>query len=193
MNVRDRDCTLCPLGEARLQGFRPGRVVRGMGPTPCKIMFIGQAPGRDENERGVPFIGQAGQRLNQCLALIDLPRDDVFATNVCSCYPPGDRAPKVDEVDVCIQGLYDEIRKVKPEVLVLLGSTATHAFFKTNVTSVRGMPLTWEFEGKTYKVMSTFHPAATLRRWEDFEIMKADFQKVRDLYDGKDISSPGRL
>jgi DNA polymerase-1 len=155
-------------------------------------MLIGQAPGREEAKRGRPFVGPAGERLDFALAEADIDRDRAFVSNVCSCYPPGDREPRVDEVEVCIQGLYSEIKKVKPSIIVLLGSTATHAFFKTNVTRIRGSVMLWEHDGSDYVIVPTIHPAATLRRWEDYPMMVRDFKLVRRLLEG-DLPTPPKL
>lgn len=181
MEIRSKDCNLCPLAD------NPGRgkVVQGEGPVPADIMIIGQAPGYEEARFGRPFVGPSGERLNQMLNLAGFKRKEIYITNMCCCYPPAGRDPRVEEVDVCVQGLLREIENVQPKLIILLGSVATRAFLKSSVTSVRGNVFIWEHNGREYVVVPTLHPAATLRRWEDVALLKRDFQFAYKVFRGK--------
>lgn len=165
------DCTRCRLCEKRTQ------VVNSVGDTRARLMFIGEAPGADEDAQGEPFVGRAGQLLTKIIEAIDLKREDVFIGNINRCRPPDNRRPMPDEAEVCKPFLIREIGVVRPEVIVVLGNTACQNLLdtKTGITKLRGKFLTYF----GVKVMPTFHPAYLLRDprkkrevWEDMKLVR---------------------
>ncbi len=167
-------CSRCALRSGCTQ------VVAGQGPKPSAIMFIGEGPGQDEDIQGIPFVGRAGQLLNKILAASEIPREEVFITNVVKCRPPQNRLPLPDEVRACRGYLEQQIRMVHPNIIVCLGSLATQTLIdsKARITKVRGQ---W-YVRDGIRMMATFHPAALLRNpnykrptWEDFKL-------IRDAY-----------
>ncbi|NLB88390.1 MAG: uracil-DNA glycosylase [Syntrophomonadaceae bacterium] len=170
-------CSLCGLRSTCKQ------VVFGEGNPKSKLMIIGEAPGQDEDEQGRPFVGRAGQLLDRILAAAEIPRQDVYITNVIKCRPPGNRLPKPDEVKVCQNYLEAQIRIIKPKIIVCLGALASQVVIDKNarITKVRGR---WFMRHDT-KIMATFHPAALLRNeeykrptWEDFKLIRDEFKKL---------------
>ncbi len=155
-----RECTLCRLHRGRT------RAVPGEGPIDADVFLIGEAPGREEDAIGRPFVGSAGKVLNKALAAAHLSRKDVFITNVVKCRPPANRAPKTDEIEACRPYLRSQIEAVRPKVLVTLGSTALRGLLGPGslMSEARGNDLA--FDG--IPVRSTYHPAALLynRRFE---------------------------
>ena len=170
-------CQACPLCQARTN------VVPGDGNLQAKIMFIGEGPGAEEDKRGFPFVGAAGQLLDQMLDTIGLRREDVYIANIVKCRPPANRVPEPDEVAACMGYLERQIEIVDPKIIVLLGATALNHWFSKDmrITKVRGQ---W-FEKQGRQVMATFHPAALLRdakkkpdSFEDFLSIK---QKLLEI------------
>ncbi len=167
------NCVRCPLHTGRTQ------IVHSTGNFNAKLMFVGEAPGADEDAQGVPFIGRAGQLLTRIIESIGLTRDDVFIGNINRCRPPGNRAPLPDETAACRPFLLREIDVVKPKVIVVLGATAAHNLLqiKTPISKLRG-----EFhEYFGVKVMPTFHPAYLLRDPHKKRDVWDDMKKVRDF------------
>jgi len=119
-----KDCKKCNLHKFRKN------VVPGDGPVPCDIMLIGEAPGRDEDILAKPFVGAAGKILNEALKEAGYTRDSVFITNIVKCRPPGNRVPKKEEITACSEYLRDEIERVSPDKIILLGRTASNTFKK---------------------------------------------------------------
>lgn len=170
-----RDCTLCPLCEGRTH------VVNSEGNRKAKLMFVGEAPGADEDAQARPFVGRAGQLLNKIIEGIGLKREDVFIGNVNRCRPPQNRTPTPAEAVTCRPFIIREIDIVQPRVIVVLGNVAMRNLLNTKVgiTKLRGK--FQEYRG--IKVMPTFHPAYLLRdpskkreTWEDMKIVR-DFLK----------------
>ena len=166
------DCLLCRLHEGRTN------LVFGAGNVHADLMFIGEAPGRDEDRQGEPFVGRAGQLLNKIIEAMGLKRSDVFIANSCKCRPPQNRAPSRDEADACLPFLHEQVAIIKPKVIVCLGSVAMQYLLNTDekISRIRGQ---WrEFDG--IPVMPTYHPAYLLRNpagkrpvWDDMqEVMK---------------------
>jgi DNA polymerase len=145
-------------------------------------MFVGEAPGADEDIQGEPFVGRAGQLLTKIIEAIELHRDDVYIANVIKCRPPGNRNPEPDEVETCEPFLFQQIDIIKPKVIVGLGKFAAQTLLRdsTPITKMRG---NWrEYEG--VKLMPTFHPAYLLRQpaekkkaWEDLQQVMKFFGK----------------
>lgn len=165
------DCRRCGLCSDRTQ------IVHSTGDTGAKLMFVGEAPGADEDLKGEPFVGRAGQLLTKIIEAIGLRRDEVFIGNINRCRPPGNRAPTAAEAEACKPFLLREIAIVKPQVIVVLGNTACQNLLgtKVGITKLRGN--FQEFHG--IKVMPTFHPAYLLRDpnkkrevWEDMKIVR---------------------
>ncbi len=143
--------------------YIPGctQIVFGEGNPDADIMFIGEAPGKDEDEKGRPFVGRAGQLLNQALEQVGLERNDVFITNVVKCRPPENRTPTLEEIHAGKVLLNKEIDVVEPKIICTLGSTALRCLFEENIkiSSVRGKTKTYH----NTKVLPTYHPAYILR------------------------------
>ena len=170
------NCLRCPLHEKRTQ------VVHTTGNFEADLMFIGEAPGADEDELGVPFIGRAGQLLTKIIESIGYKREDVAIGNINRCRPPGNRAPTLVEAHTCRPFLLREIAVIKPKVIVVLGNTALHNLLdtKTGITKIRGQ--FQDYFG--VKVMPTFHPAYLLRDPNKKREVWEDMKKVRDYLAG---------
>jgi DNA polymerase len=169
------DCTRCPLHEGRTH------VVHTEGNRKARLMFVGEAPGADEDAQARPFVGRAGQLLTKIIEAIGLKREEVLIGNVNRCRPPGNRAPMPDEAATCKPFLLREIAVVQPEVIVVLGNTAMKNLLDTRegITRLRG---TFQ-DYKGIKVMPTFHPAYLLRDPSKKRETWEDLKKVRDYLD----------
>lgn len=162
-------CTACRLAETRTN------VVFGVGDPDANLMLVGEAPGKNEDLQGEPFVGAAGQLLDELLAGIGLQREEVYIANVLKCRPPGNRDPKEDEIDACKGYLREQIRMINPQTVVTLGNFATKLLTptETGITRMRGQRINW-WLGAT--LIPTFHPAAALRgRPQVKEQMQEDF------------------
>lgn len=166
------NCTRCPLHEGRTQ------VVHSTGNRQAELMFIGEAPGADEDMKGEPFVGRAGQLLTKIIEAIGIKREEVFIGNINRCRPPGNRQPTLPEAHSCKPFLLREIAVVRPKVIVLLGNTACHNLLETKIgiTKIRG--IFQDYYG--VKVMPTFHPAYLLRDPSKKRETWEDMKKVRD-------------
>src|SRR3954452_1639873 len=150
----------CPLKATRT------KLVFGAGNADAEVMFVGEAPGAEEDRQGLPFVGRAGQLLNELLHEIGLDRDDVFITNVLMCRPPGNRDPLPDEIAECEPHLRAKIRLIEPKVICTLGNFATKLLTgrrPEGITRVHGRPQEREIEGLPVVLYPLFHPAAALR------------------------------
>ena len=166
-------CRKCGLCETRTQ------TVFADGDVKARLMFVGEAPGRDEDAQGVPFVGRAGQLLNKMIAAIDLRREDVYICNVLKCRPPENRTPLPDEVEQCRPYLEQQIALVKPALICALGLSAMQALLQTKASmgSMRGKTFTY----RGVPVIPTYHPAALLRNPALKHEAWVDLQRVRDL------------
>ena len=172
------NCTRCPLHEGRTQ------IVHSNGNFTADLMFVGEAPGADEDAQGEPFVGRAGQLLNKIIEAISMKREEVFIGNVNRCRPPGNRAPTIAEAETCKPFLLREIAVVRPKIIVVMGNTAMKNLLgtKEGITKLRG-----EFQDYFgVKVMPTFHPAYLLRDprkkrevWEDMKKVRDELNKLR--------------
>ena len=170
-----KDCTRCPLHEGRTH------VVNTEGNPRARLMFVGEAPGADEDAQARPFVGRAGQLLTKIIEAIGFKREEVLIGNVNRCRPPANRAPMPDEAATCKPFLLREIAAVQPEVIVVLGNTAMKNLLDTKIgiTRLRG-----EFQNFAgIKVMPTFHPAYLLRDPSKKRETWEDLKKVRDYLD----------
>jgi uracil-DNA glycosylase len=166
------ECVRCPLHQGRTN------IVHSEGQPTARLMFVGEAPGADEDASGRPFVGRAGQLLNKIIEAIGLKRDDVLIGNVNRCRPPGNRTPTTEEAHTCKPFLLREINIARPDVIVVLGNTAMKNLLDTKegITRLRG-----QFQDyRGIKVMPTFHPAYLLRDPSKKREVWDDMKKVRD-------------
>lgn len=171
-------CTMCRLAETRTS------VVFGVGAEDADLMLIGEAPGRNEDLQGEPFVGAAGRLLDTLLAETGLARSDVYIANVLKCRPPGNRDPLSDEIESCKGYLHRQLELVSPRVVITLGNFATRLLLRTEagITRLRGRSYPW-WRGMT--VVPTFHPAAALRGGDQVVAgMRADFAVAVDALAG---------
>ena len=168
-----RRCKLCTLGRSQ--------IVFGVGNPKAPLMFVGEAPGEEEDKRGEPFVGRAGQLLTKIIEAIGLTRDQVYIANIIKCRPPGNRNPEPDEIQECEPFLFRQLDVIKPRVIVPLGKFAAQSLLKTMdpITRVRGRQ--YEYRGAV--LIPTFHPAYLLRNpsakrevWEDMKKVRAILQ-----------------
>ena len=169
------DCTRCPLHQDRTH------VVHTEGNRKARLMFVGEAPGADEDIQARPFVGRAGQLLTKIIEAIGMKREDVLIGNVNRCRPPGNRAPMPDEAATCKPYLEREIAIVQPAVIVVLGNTAMKNLLDTREGITRARGRFHEYKG--IKVMPTFHPAYLLRDPSKKRETWEDLKKVRDYLD----------
>ena len=163
-------CDACPLRQNRTKS------VPGQGnPNSPDVMFIGEAPGYDEDQQGLAFVGAAGQLLTKMIAAMGYTRDDIFIANICKCRPPGNRTPQPEEMLKCLPFLREQIRIIRPKVIVLLGGTAIKGMLDTQVGVNRIQGQWTQYEG--IPVMPTFHPSYLLR----FEPAKHDAWRALKL------------
>jgi uracil-DNA glycosylase len=167
-------CKLHKLGRTQ--------VVFGVGNPDADLMFVGEAPGADEDEQGEPFVGRAGQLLTKIIEAIGLRREDVYIANVIKCRPPGNRNPEPDEVERCEPFLFRQIDAIKPKVIVALGKFAAQSLLKTTdpITRLRGR--VYKYRGAS--LIPTFHPAYLLRNPEAKRDVWEDMKKVRAILQG---------
>jgi DNA polymerase len=146
-------------------------------------MFVGEAPGAEEDRQGLPFVGRAGQLLNQMLEEIGLVRDDVFIANVLKSRPPGNRDPQPLEIEACKPYLFEQVRLIEPRVVCTLGNFSTKLLSgsPTGITKVHGTPQVHDLGGRTVYLLPLFHPAAALRTPAVKETLRADFATIPDL------------
>ena len=159
------------------------QVVLGVGASKARLMFVGEAPGEKEDLAGRPFVGNAGKLLDRLLEEAGIARDDVFITNIVACRPPGNRTPKVKEVKAHAAWIEEQLRLVRPELIVTLGRIALTYFLpKAKVTAIRGKPQKVVRDADTVTLLPTFHPSAVLR---DYQVLypkiESDFKKIARL------------
>ena len=149
------ECKKCRLCTNRTN------IVLGEGNINAKIMFIGEGPGADEDKQGLPFVGKAGQLMNKAFQALGINREEIYIANIVKCRPPSNRVPEEDEAQACLNYLRNQVVLIKPEIIVLLGSTALKNILgkEYGITAVRGK---W-MEKNGIKYMPTWHPAALLR------------------------------
>jgi uracil-DNA glycosylase len=181
-----QSCTACKLASTRQ------KVVFGEGHPDARLMLIGEGPGAEEDRTGRPFVGQAGQLLDQILAAVGLSRETVYIGNVVKCRPPGNRNPEPDEVAACEHWLLEQIRLVRPQILVTLGNVPTQWALETSagITKTRGQWAEFKKLSAPIRVMPIFHPAYLLRNpvrtvgspkwltWQDIKAVKAALDEL---------------
>jgi uracil-DNA glycosylase family 4 len=178
-------CVKCPLAKTRT------RVVFGAGNADAELMFVGEAPGAEEDRQGLPFVGRAGGLLSKLLEEIGMRREDVFIANVLKCRPPGNRDPQPFEIETCEPYLAEQVRLIEPRVVCTLGNFATKLLTgnPTGITKVAGSPQVHTLGGRSVFVMPLFHPAAALRTPAVEERLRADFAKLPALID-QELAEP---
>jgi DNA polymerase len=170
-------CTKCPLAETR------SSVVFGSGHADADLMFVGEAPGAEEDRQGLPFVGRAGGLLTELLGEIGMRREDVWITNVLRCRPPGNRDPHPAEIEACQPYTRKQVELIEPKVIATLGNFATKLLTgnRAGITKVRGTPQLREIAGRTLFLMPLLHPAAALRTPSLVNDLREDFAKLPGL------------
>lgn len=163
-------CHKCPLAEGRTH------TVFGSGNPNARVLIIGEAPGKNEDLRGEPFVGKAGQNLNELLKLANLQREDIFIANVLKCRPPDNRDPLVEEIEACTPYLREQTRAINPEFIITLGNFATRFVLKTEegITRLHGK---LQQRGR-FKVFPVYHPAAAIYDRSKMEALRNDFSQL---------------
>jgi DNA polymerase len=170
-------CEKCELAQGRTS------IVFGAGNPDARLMFVGEAPGRDEDIQGIPFVGRAGQLLNKILEAAEIERDDVYIANIIKCRPPNNRTPLTNEIEACIPYLGKQVALIAPKIICTLGLPATQTLLgiRGSMGSLRGKMYV---EGDV-KVIPTYHPAAALRDpkykrpiWDDFKLIKREYERA---------------
>jgi uracil-DNA glycosylase len=171
------DCTRC-----KLHALGRRQIVYGVGSPTAALMFIGEAPGHDEDIQGIPFVGRAGQLLTKIIEAIGMSRDEVYIANVIKCRPPENRNPEPDEVATCEPFLFRQVGAIAPTVIVALGTFAAQALLRTKdpISRLRGRV----FKYGNARVVPTFHPAYLLRSPERKRDVWEDMKKVRSMLTG---------
>ncbi len=166
------NCTNCLLHQSRRN------LVFGHGSAQAKLVFVGEAPGVEEDLQGLPFVGAAGQLLTKIIEAIGLRREEVYICNVLKCRPPSNRSPSPEEVARCRQVLWEQINIIKPKIICALGKFAAQTLLNSSepISGLRGK----FFEVQEIKIMPTYHPAYLLRNPHDKKIVWEDMKKVRD-------------
>ena len=167
-------CFMCGLGKGRMN------TVPGEGSLNAEIMFVGEAPGADEDESGRPFVGKAGQLLTKMLEKLGVKREEVYIANIIKCRPPNNRKPEEAEITACLPYVKAQIDLVKPKVIISLGGTAVNSLFNENFKITKQRGIWMEYRG--IPVMPTYHPSYLLRaptkRWETWYDMIEVFKKI---------------
>lgn len=173
------DCRRCKLHATRKN------IVFGTGNQRAHIVFVGEAPGRDEDIQGKPFVGQAGKLLDLMLEAINLKREEVYICNIIKCRPPGNRNPEKDEIEACGPFLTKQLEAIEPRIICALGTLAAHTLLKTkeSISKLRGVIHTYH----GIRLIPTYHPAFLLRNpykkreaWEDMQLIQKEYERVRD-------------
>ena len=175
IKARCEACHACSLGETRTN------CVFGVGNPEARLMFVGEAPGEQEDKTGTPFVGRAGQLLDKFLYAVDINREDVYIANVVKCRPPKNRDPKPEEEDACIGFLREQVKTIRPKVIVCLGRISAMKLIDPNykITKEHG---TWVEKGG-FLMTAVYHPAALLRDPRKNEEMLADMKAIKAKLD----------
>jgi uracil-DNA glycosylase len=172
------DCRRCPLGAVRTNA------VFGMGNSDADLMFVGEAPGAEEDRQGRPFVGRAGKLLDELLAEIGMDRrGDAFIANVLKCRPPGNRDPQPEEIESCRPYLLRQVELIEPKVICTLGNFSTKLLSgsRLGITKVHGVPQERQVAGLQVKLYPLFHPAAALRTPSVLQTLREDFHRLPAL------------
>lgn len=174
-------CQGCSLGKTRTNS------VFGVGNPHASLMFVGEAPGEQEDLSGTPFVGRAGQLLDKFLYAVDITREDVYIANILKCRPPKNRDPLPDEEDACITYLREQVKLIRPKIIVCLGRISAMRLIKEDfkITKEHGQ---W-FEKSGYLMTAVFHPAALLRDPRKKEDMLEDMKRIKAQLDRLEVGS----
>lgn len=166
------DCHRCRLASGRKT------IVFGQGNPKAELVLVGEGPGADEDEQGLPFVGRAGQLLNRMLQFVQIERQDVYICNIVKCRPPGNRTPEPDEIEACSPFLLRQLQSIRPRLICCLGAPAVRTLLgvKEGITKIRGR--FYDFAGT--RALATVHPAYILRNPREERILREDFEKIRD-------------
>jgi len=172
-----KHCTRCPLHQTRTT------VVFGSGNADADLMFVGEAPGANEDKQGVPFVGQAGKLLNKLLGEIGLDRDEVFICNTVKCRPPGNRDPHPNEIESCNEYLRRQVELIQPTVICTLGNFSTKLLRgdNTGISRLHGQAEERMIGARAIRLYPLYHPAAALYTPSTLEVLRADFLRIPDL------------
>ena len=173
LRVEVAECRRCPLCDGRTQ------TVFGTGDPNARVLIVGEAPGKNEDLQGEPFVGAAGKYLSELLAIAGLTREEVFIANVLKCRPPSNRDPRPEEIQACTPFLREQTRTINPEFIVTLGNFSTKFILKTDVGITR-LHGTLQQAGR-FKVFPIFHPAAALYDGKKREALENDFATLGEL------------
>jgi len=168
-------CSACPLSKTRTN------CVFGTGNPDADLLFIGEAPGREEDLSGIPFVGRAGKLLDKYLYAVDIPRESVYIANILKCRPPENRDPLPEEEDACIGYLREQLKLIRPKIIVCLGRISALRLIKPDfrITREHGV---W-FQKGNYQMTAVFHPAALLRDPTKKELMLEDMKEIKKRLD----------
>jgi len=171
------DCQRCKLAGGRRN------IVFGEGDPHAELVFVGEGPGADEDEQGLPFVGRAGQLLNRMIQMIGMKREEVYICNVVKCRPPGNRTPEKDEMETCSPFLFRQLEAIKPRLICCLGAPAVKTVLgiKEGITKIHGQ----FYHFATSKALATVHPAYVLRNPREEKILREDFEKIRQFLKGE--------
>ena len=172
-----RECTRCPLADTRTT------VVFGNGDADADLMFVGEAPGANEDREGLPFVGQAGKLLDKLLGEIGMDRGQVFVANVLKCRPPGNRDPQPGEIESCEPYLFQQVELIEPLVVCTLGNFATKLLRAdpTGITRLHGRDEERVIGTRAVRLYPIFHPAAALYTPANVEVLRRDFARLPEL------------
>jgi DNA polymerase len=172
-----RVCVACPLHETRTN------VVFGSGNADANLMFVGEAPGANEDQQGLPFVGQAGKLLEKLLGEIGLERGDVFIANTLKCRPPGNRDPYPHELEACRHYLESQLELIAPTMICTLGNFATKLLRgdPTGISKIHGQPEVRTIGPRTVRLYPLYHPAAALYTPSTLELLRADFLRIPEV------------
>ena len=167
------DCQRCKLAGGRK------KIVFGQGNPHAELVFVGEGPGADEDEQGLPFVGRAGQLLNRMIQFVGMKREDVYICNIVKCRPPGNRTPEKDEIETCSPFLFRQLDAIKPRLICCLGAPAMKTLLgiKEGITRVRGQ----FFDYANTKAFVAYHPAYILRNPREEKILRGDFETIREF------------
>src|ERR1700742_559000 len=172
-----KDCTKCALAQTRTT------VVFGSGHADADLMFVGEAPGANEDKQGLPFVGQAGKLLTKLLGEIGLDRDEVFICNTVKCRPPGNRDPHPNEIESCNEYLRRQVELIQPTVICTLGNFSTKLLRgdNTGISRLHGQPEVRTIGARAIRLYPLYHPAAALYTPSTLEVLRADFDRIPEL------------
>ena len=178
--LKTRNCEKCGLAKSRT------KFVFGSGSAEAKIMFVGEAPGKNEDLQGLPFVGQAGKLLDELLYSIGFDRNEVFIANVLKCRPPGNRDPRIEEITTCKDYLMEQIKIIDPRIIVTLGRFSMNKFLPGEyISQIHGQARFINLADKKRIIIPMYHPAAALRNGRIMKEIKEDFQKIEKFLFGE--------